>query len=481
MTRNMVFSMGGRPLSGVVFMATMFAGAMLFGDDITIKLGDSKGRPVSPQLTGMNTVYAHEFMDTWADGGKIQSLKDAGISCLRYPGGHQTSFWDWEFPYHEPYQNFWDPAYIESLTPKKKVELKEKNGHRMGLDDYLNICAKATIEPIVGINMFQGYKFDRLDDSLAKAVRLVEYCKTQIPRVKYYFLDNEAGHQLEKGKHIPIDEYIKLIPAYSKAIKTVQPDAKIIVNLIHWGKVGEMIKKAGEHFDIVDDHWYYNNRKWGLFYIQDWRKENGNKKFANKLTQFRKWKKEAGKPDLELAFLEWNLGPATGDEHSDPASDLFQGLVQADMLMQFMNGDVLMAAAWPLTWAPRRGPGSFRKFLDHETGKASPSRHIFKWISMASGGRILECGGAPAGLRVAAVITDDGWSVLVYLLNKSTESQRITLDVGRAIGTASAKSFEEGSSTDDVRVRELETNSSERTLTLQIKETSFVFIDLELE
>lgn len=465
-------------------MLPVFIAASISSRGTEIEIGASTGRTVSPYLTGINTVYSHEFMDTWKDRKKITDLKKAGISCLRYPGGHVVSFWDWEFPFHSPYQNFWKPAYIKALTSEKKAELKQKNGHRMEVNDYFKICAETGIEPIMGINMFQGYKFNRLEDSIAKATRLVAYSKKQIPRVKYYFLDNEAGHQPQRGNHIPIDDYIRLIPAYSKAIKAVQPDAKLIVNPIHWGRVRDMIKKAGEHFDIVDNHWYYCNRKWGLFYIKDWRNEKKSRQFEQRMNQFKSWKKETGHDHLRMSVLEWNLGPARGAEGSDLGSYLFQGLIQANMLMHFIDHDIFMAAVWPLMWSSSKTnkQGGYRSFFDPKTGKASSSKYIFRWFSMAGNGTVLGCSSPLSeGVHAAAVLREDGKTILVYILNKSEESRNVTVKFRKPVSAASAESFQEGSDVDDVVVKELPIRTADKAVSFKMTDTSLVFLKVGIE
>ncbi|TLX75627.1 hypothetical protein E9993_08700 [Labilibacter sediminis] len=171
--------------------------------DRTIKICDPTGRKITPFLTGINTVYAHEDMRTWDDGKKLNHLKNSGISALRYPEGHQVSFWDWEFPYHFPYQDFWKPQYESTLTQTKLDELKEDNKNRMLIDDYFEICKEGNIERVMGINMFQGWMYNRKQEAIDKAVRLVEYCLEKDPEITYFFLDNEAGHQ-QNSVHLDI-------------------------------------------------------------------------------------------------------------------------------------------------------------------------------------------------------------------------------------------------------------------------------------
>ncbi|GAF71166.1 unnamed protein product, partial [marine sediment metagenome] len=411
----------------------------------------------------------------------VEALKKAGVSCLRYPGGHVVSFWDWEFPYHETYANFWDPAYVRSLTPEKKAELKKQNGNRMLLDDYFRICAEGDFEPIVGINMFQGYKFDRLKDSVAKAVRLVDYCKKRTPKVTYYYLDNEAGHQPKNGKHVPVKDYIDLIPAYSKAIKKVQPDAKLIVNTIGWKGVKEMIGESGKYFDVLDQHWYYYNGQWGRFNVKSWRKETRHAKFENRTSMFDALTKAGGNQHLKLALLEWNLGPATGVGNSDKGTALWLGLVQADMFMSFMERGVSMAACWPLTWSrPKDKKVGFRRdFIDPATGEASPSEHIFKWFSVAADGALLNCSSpSRSGLHATAVMHKDGKTILVYVLNKSEEPRSVSVKFRNTVSAVSARVFRKGDGVGDAGVMDLPTRGGGQTVSFKMTDTSLVFLKL---
>lgn len=468
----------------IPMLLTPLAASPASASDATITVGSPGTATVSPHLTGMNTVYSHESMKTWKDGRKVMALKEARIGCLRYPGGHVVSFWDWEFPYHSPYQDFWHPEYIRALTPEKKAELRRQSSHRMSLDHFLAICADASLEPIVGINMFQGYKYDRLDDSIAKAVRLVEYCKKQQPRARYYFLDNEAGHQPTKGRHVPVADYIKLIPAYSKAIKAAQSDAQLIVNPIAWGRVEEVIKKTGRHFDIVDSHWYYSNRKWGLFYISDWRAEAGNQQFRKRMRQFDLWKRQSGHEHLKLGLLEWNLGPSKGSEGSDKSTALMQGLVQADMLMQFIQQDVFMAACWPLMWAPpgKEKSAGYRNFFEPNSAEPSPARYIFRWFGMAGDGKLIACDTPSSdGLHAICVLHKGGKKTLLYALNKSTEDRNVTVNFPEPVSVISARSFQRGVAAGSVEVKTLQTQTRGQTLTFHLRNTSLGFLELANE
>jgi len=471
----------------ILIVAILTTVSSIHAQDAKIMVGASTGKIVGPYLTGYNVVYNHENMNTWKDGKKVAALKEAGISSLRYPGGHVVSFWDWEFPYHSAYQNFWEPRYVKSLTPEKKAELKKANNQRMGLDDFLKICAEASAEPVVGINMFQGYKYNRLKDSIAKAVRLVEYCKKQNPKVTYYYLDNESGHQPTKGQHIPIPEYIDLLAAYSKAIKKAQPDAKLIVNLINWGKNGDLIKKAGKHIDLIDFHWYYNTQGWNRFRAVDWRKNTDHRKFHSVIPKLSQWKEQSGHNHIRASFMEWNIGAATGEANgetnTDPGTFHLQGLVLADMLMQYAENDVFMAAVWPLMWKVKdysRNRG-FRNFFDQETGKVHAARHIMRFFSKAQRGMVLQSTDPHKGdLFSTAVLSEDKKRMFLYVLNKGENDKRVTVQLPNAIARASAESFEEVGNSGEAAAKTLMPTLKDQTVSFTMTDMSVVFLELEI-
>jgi len=454
--------------------------------DIVIDVGTLAITQSGPLLAGANVVYSHEDIRTWQDGEKIQALIDSGINNLRYPGGHLVSFWDWEFPYHNAYANFWDPSYIDQLTEEKKKGLQTEHANRMGLGDFLNICKVTGAEPLIGINMFQGYRNGRKQDSIDKTVRLVEWCKKQDPKPRYYYLDNEAGHQPTQNNHIPIEDYIPLIPDYSKAIKQADPEAKIIANLIQWNPVKTLIEEVGDHVDIYEHHWYYYNRVWGEFYLEDWRNEFSVSEQNNRINQFNNWKNQYDKPHLQFAYLEWNIGPAREVTGATTGTPFYQGLVQADVLMYMIRKNVYMASIWPLTWKSNNpdpeATGGFRSLIDPDTGQVTSSGAIFEAFSLAAEGRIVPLDmSTPNRVRGLAVQANFRDRLLVYLLNKTDQSITTELNIGRMPLKASYMTYTQGDPSYHGQVEEYPIESIGPSLEITLPDTSFVFVRLDFE
>jgi hypothetical protein len=441
--------------------------------DVDLPQTDSWGntRTVSPYLVGANIVYSKDEGPDWEAKNKVDVLKRAGMSNLRYPGGHVVSFWDWEFPYHNTYQNFWDPGY--TLTPAQSNDLFEANGHRLSLDEHLELCEKTGAVPVIGINMFQGYRYDRNEDSIAKAVRLVNYVKDKISGPRYYYLDNEAGHQPEKNNHVPIDDYLPLIPDYSTAIKAVDPLAKIAVNIMHWHRVEEIIRDYGDHVDLYDQHWYYNNIVWGQFWPDEWRADVNMGNYTSRLNQFNSWVQTYNKPHLKIGFLEWNLGPATGADGSTPGTVFYQGLVEADMLMHMIRFDVHMASIWPLTWDT-----NFRNLIDGPDHTVSPTLYIHRAISKAAGGTVLTLSEPGTGglLRSLAVKSADEAFVDIYLLNKSTNTMELDIELQLPIVETLVMTYARGTTSNEVNVSEERYEGEPALMQFSLSDTSFTHV-----
>ncbi len=454
--------------------------------DLVIDVGTPDSTSSGPLLTGANVVYSHEDIRTWEDGEKVQALIDSGINNLRYPGGHLVSFWDWEFPYHNAYANFWDPSYIEQLTDERKEELRAEHANRMGLEGFLNICRETGAEPVIGINMFQGYRNGRTQDSIDKAVRLVEWCMQQDPKPRYYYLDNEAGHQPTQNNHIPIPDYIPLIPDYSMAIKQADPEAVIIANLIQWNQVRALVEQVGDHVDIYEHHWYYYNRVWGEFYLEDWRTEFSFNEQNNRINQFNNWKTQYDKPHLQLAYLEWNIGPARETPGATTGTPFYQGLVQADVLMHMIRNDVYMASVWPLTWISNNpdpaATGGFRSLIDSDTGQVTASGAIFKAFSLAAEGRRVPLDMSTTNqVQALAMQADTRDRLLVYLLNKTDQAITAQLNVGRTPLKASYVTYTQGDPSYHGQVDEHSLEPTGSSLEITLPDTSFVWVQLDFD
>jgi hypothetical protein len=122
--------------------------------------------------------------------------------------------------------------------------------------------------------------------------------------------------------------------------------------------------------------------------------------------------------DIKLVCLEWNVAPVW----NRGLSAFQQALIQAEMLGQYIEGGLYMATMWPLTWEGYLDR-NFRTILDQENHEPTPSYHVFKLYSNALGQQLISSQTDQAHVRTVSVLSRDGNTLWVYLLNKYAYGQ----------------------------------------------------------
>jgi len=129
----------------------------------------------------------------------------------------------------------------------------------MSIDEYLAYCAAKGTTPLMGVNMGSGKRWNRVTDGINSAKAQVAHCMASGVNVVYYYLDNEP-YQSDANYTFTAAEYAASINQYVPAMKSVNPNIKIIVNL-HPGQnttgynyTQTVLNQAGGNIDFVDIH-----------------------------------------------------------------------------------------------------------------------------------------------------------------------------------------------------------------------------------
>ena len=276
----------------------------------SIKVISDKKIPISSHLLGFNIVYAYESDSIWSDGKIEGYLKDVNASVMRYPGGTVCSFYHWNKLTGEGWKDSWDP--VNPVTPKAKSEF-------MDLDEFISLSGRIKTTPLLGINMSSGRRWNRLDDGVKEALDLMKYCREKKFKVKYWFLDNEPYQKDSNGGSKTIEEYAGLVNLFATKMKEFDPGIKIIVN---WNSAfrnqrdeyQKLLKIAGANIDIIDAHWYWS---WNKPTFEKWLSKTPmapftGESYSTEIAYFRQMVRDFGYPNIQLASLEWNVGPIRG-------------------------------------------------------------------------------------------------------------------------------------------------------------------------
>lgn len=272
MNKNLLFSY----LAGTVLgMATVLPGAAqhtaqapaeAVGDAarITVRLDRISERTVSDRLLGFNIVYAKNPDSLWRSGVLEKAIRDVRPGFLRYPGGTVNTYFHWEHPTGNGWEDLWDPQY-DTARNRPPEEF-------MDIDEYMALVRRTGAEPLLGINVNSGFRWNRVEEGVQEALRLMKYCRDKGFKVKYWFMGNEPYMHDCNGGAVTPARYGEMINAFVPRMKEFDPDIKIIANWHatfrkHGRQYDELFAVAGRNIDIIDVHWYC---MWGTASWNEW-------------------------------------------------------------------------------------------------------------------------------------------------------------------------------------------------------------------
>lgn len=399
---------------------------ILHGNDyVTAKITIDKSdkHAISSDLFGYNIVYAETPDRAWNNGVIENFTKETKTSFIRYPGGTVVTYWHWKEPTGNGWDDIWNPEYNMSSKPSSDF---------MDIDEYISLVNKFKINPLIGININSGYKYNRLNESVNEALDLMNYCKDKGLNVEYWYLGNEPYRPDCNGGPLTVEQYADLINIFANAMRKNNPSVKLIAN---WHSnftqqekdYIKLLKLAGQNIDIFDVHHYWN---WSTASLDGWLKKTPiglwtGQSYIEDIKKFREIAQKNGYPDIKLATLEWNAGP--GKESEERLNVSQNAFVQCEMMMQFMLGGMDIATFWPLFW--RSGQFNERGIYNIDSGKLNPNSLLLKELSQFSSTQSLGTAieGKKDNLLYLCVEDPDAKSLKGCILNKNGEPINIKI------------------------------------------------------
>lgn len=367
-------------------------------------------KELSTYMTGFNMSYYHDKDVLWADGKLLNGLKEVGTKLLRYPGGAETSYFHWQYSGCPGYKDIWNPSH--GVTPEDVTGITEN----MDTDEFISVCNQLGAEPLLGINILSGVVNNKIDESVQEAKDWVNYCKSKGYKVKYWYLDNEVDHNTSYTQ-ITTEEYAELINKFSKELKTIDPEIKLIVSLVGNAaqeKYHTLISLAGKSFDIIDLHFYYG---WDVAEWNKWISQRPmvdmdvNMSYAQEINALSSYIKSSENPEIDLVSLEWNIAPTK----AGILSGYKQALMQTEMFQQFLQSNLKMACIWPLIWQVEEG--TFPSIFNQEDHSPTPLYQILKLYSEVLGNK--QVFGISSDLRIVQQCIVGNEKSWICAINKS--------------------------------------------------------------
>lgn len=401
-------------------------------NELLVDAADIKNS-VSPYLMGFNTIYSFEKDAYWEDGQGIipQQLKKFNTGIIRYPGGAVTGRYHWNNLNGQGWMDNWDPNYDASndLAPEDYMDLEE----------YMKMIQEVGAEPMVGVNMGSGMKFDRVQDGVDEAKALVQHCLDKGYNVKYYYMDNEAYHK-GAAYQMTAEEYAEQINLYVPELKKVDPNIEIIVNWKNNISKGSqsmeiLLEAAGSNIDVMEIHWYWEHGnsvfdKWlNSFPMSSKSQYYGGEDYVREILAFKPILNRVGYPNIKLACNEWNLGP-TDDAEKTPTK-FESALMLSEMFAQFIDGGLFMANFWGVQWPQGEGSKAVNRYLFDPTDNMSvnPLSEVFEFYASAMGGEEVKCSSVISGVYDIAVVNEKKDELYIYIVNKQQDEEGLATGI----------------------------------------------------
>ena len=468
---------------------------------VTIHTNQIK-RDIPKSFLGINLSYFNDTDEIWEQNHIQDKVKKAGIGALRYPGGEETSFFHWQHPGVNGYEDIHDdpatfgnprhrgPFQVTWVAPEKW----ETNTSFMSFDDYMARCRALGAEPVVGINLSCGRAHDRRADGLEEALQWMRYCKEKDFNVTYWFLDNEPWH-FEAAYRFDIEEYAEDVVYFGKAIKKEFPNVKLIVNpassetINHKEGIRRFIRETGDVIDFIDIHWYWSwgTSSWDKWLAQtpmrsgdQWKDDYMDRPYGEDVEMIRQMCRDAGHPSIGVMVLEWNVGPS---DHIWDLPENKYALIQSQMLMQFLDSGVEMTSLWTLLWQSRREiwptQDRFQSIITHgEPYRETPTLEMMHLFSSVLGMQQVAAESSADDLVVIAARDEQGEQNSVLILNKSADKRAVSIRFDEKIGDgqASAEYFGQSAETaTPITPDAIDENS----MTLHVEPCSFTAIRID--
>ena len=377
---------------------------------------DNPLNTISKYLTGSHFVYAVESDELYKDERIARWMLESKVGTIRYPGGTVVMAYHWDALNGIPFRtDSWDPEY--NSEAKDPVDF-------MDVDEYIAYCSKVKAEPMIGINILSGRRYDREKEALDEARRLIEHCKNRGYDVKFWYIGNEGY-----AKGFTAKAYAAYVDKYAGVLKSVIPDIVVIgdwkLGPIWKDRFNECIEiaKMSEHLDVLEVHEKWGN-EWGMTSgqsMEDWKSEFPiyDGKLGMYIRRFHEQMEQIGKPNIKFGLNEWGLGNVTGSNKNENA------VLVADYLIEIFRNDVYMANYWNLNMGPAQ-----TKILDTTDDKKqllglNPTAGIFEMYASAMGKRLLRVDCSRKEVYGFSAIDEQDLSVQLFLMHKSEGASKI--------------------------------------------------------
>jgi alpha-N-arabinofuranosidase len=351
-------------------------------------------------------------------------LRELDAPVYRWPGGNFVSGYDW----HDGIGD------RDRRPPRKNPAWLGVEHNDVGLHEFLRLCDLIEAEPYITVNTGLG--------SPEMAAEELAYCNspedTPLGRqraanghpdpfaVKWWAIGNEMYGDWQLG-HIPLDQYVEKHRRTVAAMRAIDPSIRVV----GVGEVGEwdevMLAQAADAMDLISEHFYCQERP-GLMGHAACAAEQV-KRIGDAHRRYRETIPALAGRDLQIAMDEWNYwyGPYLYGELGTryflkDALGIARGLHE-----YYRNSDIYFMANYAQT------VNVIGAIKTTKTEAAFDATGLVLALYRRAFGSIpVAVAGAPEPLDVAAAWTAERDTLVIAVVNPTTEAFRLPLRISGA-------------------------------------------------
>ena len=296
----------------------------------------------------------------------------------------------------------------------------------MNFSDF-NIAKPKETAFVIAVPLMGAYVKNKAGDPVEKAqllktaVEWVKYCKARNIPVSYYEISNESTMSGNHIAHISAEQYAKDVITWSRAMKAVDPTARIAANGETAEEFTTIMNIAGNYIDAVVPHcygpWDYPSYE---VYATD------KPKFTYNLDLcYKGLAASTNKRKVDIIITETNI--IDYKKTLTPANDTGKALMIFDLLGQLMSADRVKEVVFWEDRAVNEGKDGFPKLLKTNNQLQPVGMAFYLWSSaIVKGTNFVKASVIPGIVSFAT--TSPNYDI-IWLSNKTTETKTITLDV----------------------------------------------------
>lgn len=167
---------------------------------------------------GANALYWIENDKLRLEPDYIENLKKLNIKTMRFPGGEIADNYDWR---------------TNTLNNPKRWPYSKKVSDsidRMDFDEFIRLQKELDSEPVIVVNLENGFITGDLEEAANIAAEWVRYANVEMGYgVKYWEIGNESSH-ISTRYPLGAKEYAKAFNLFAKKMKAVDPTIKLGAN-----------------------------------------------------------------------------------------------------------------------------------------------------------------------------------------------------------------------------------------------------------